>query len=149
MNHRIRKSGLSSKEICYKRDIITNSDKQIEDKLLIDNTINERKRRHKKPNIVTPQPNICIGHNVFLKEDNTKLRARELYKVVDIFLEDDEEWATVQKHHSQFRMKKYKVKISELILLPGQTGNDKAGIDIEVEENNDPSTTLGTIRNEE
>ena len=66
------------------------------------------------------QPDIKIGHNVFLKKDISKMRARELYRVTDTFTEDNEQWATIQKHNSQFRMKKYKVKISELMLLPGQ-----------------------------
>ena len=86
---------------------------------------------------------------MFLKQDKTKLRARELYKVVETFSENDQEWATVQKHNSQFRTKKYKVKLSELILLPGQAESDKAGTEIEVEETNDLLTTLNTSSNEE
>ena len=119
MNRRIRESGLSSREICFQRDLITNELKQVNDKDIAENIITRRERRHKKPNQTT-QENIRIGHNVFLKNDISKLRSRELYLVVDIFTEQGETWATIQKRNSQFRAKKYSVKTSELLLLPGQ-----------------------------
>ena len=49
------------------------------------------------------------------------MKARELYKVVDVFIKDNESLAVIQKHNSQFRLKRYNVKVAELLLLPGQT----------------------------
>ena len=57
---------------------------------------------------------------MFLKTDKSKLKARQLYKVIEVYTKNDEHWATIQKHDSQFRSKKYQVKFSEIIPLPGQ-----------------------------
>ena len=119
MNQRIRKSGLSSKEICFKRDVINNTEKTINDKDLAEDIIKDRKRRHRQTD-QKPTHSIEIGHNVFLRNGKSKLKARELFRVTDIFSKDNEPWAIIQKHNSQFRSKKYEVKISELLLLPGQ-----------------------------
>ena len=119
MIQRIRKLGLSSKEICFKRDIINNTEKTINDKDLAEDIIKDRKRRHKHTD-QNPIHSIEIGHNVFLRNGRSKLKARELFRVTDIFSKDNESWAIIQKHNSQFRSKKYQVKISELLLLPGQ-----------------------------
>ena len=123
MNQRIRKSGLSSKEICYKRDLISNMERTITDQDIAKKIIQERKERH---NLYQEnQVDIQVGHNVFLKNDKSKMRARELYKVIQTYVENGEPWAIIQKHNSQFRMKKYKVKTAELILLPGQNYTPK------------------------
>ena len=84
----------------------------------------------------TESTNIEVGHNVFMKQDKSKLRARELYKVIQKFSKNGEPWALIQKHNTQFRRKQYEVKIAELILLPGQikeTLNDEevTGKDLE------------------
>ena len=89
--------------------MISNADKQVNDEMIAINTIEERKLRHNTPSKTTHQSNIHIGDNVFLKEDKYKLRASEPYKVMDTFSEDNEQWATIQKHNSQFRSKKYEV----------------------------------------
>lgn len=86
------------------------------------------KRHHKYEKI---DNNIQIGHNVFLKNDKTKLKAREPYKVVELFEKNDEPWAVVQKHDSQFCLKKYNVKLDELFLLPGQLNHKTLINDLE------------------
>ena len=120
MNQRIRKSGLSSKEICFKRDLILNTSKEIDDKVIAGEIIEDREKKHNKVDENSKTMEFEIGHNVFLKNDKSKLKARQLYKIVDIYSKNDEPWATIQKHESQFRSKKYEVKLSEIILLPGQ-----------------------------
>ena len=123
MNKRIRKSGLSSKEICFKRDLITNNDKPIDDKIVAGDIIEAREKQHNKP---SDDPHgFEIGHNVFLKNDKSKLKARQLYRIVEIYSKDNETWATIQKHDSQFRAKQYEVKLSEIMLLPGQNNESR------------------------
>ena len=78
-----------------------------------------RKKSH-VTNRQSPEEPINVGQNVFLKNDKSKLKAREMYKVMDIYRENQETWATIQKHNTQFRRKKYEVKTAELILIPGQ-----------------------------
>ena len=43
-----------------------------------------------------------------------------MYRVIDIYEKDGEHWATIQKHETQFRVKKYQVKFAEIMLVPGQ-----------------------------
>ena len=59
-----------------------------------------------------------MGDNVFLKADKSKLRGREAYKVVKLFLKNDEKWATIQKCETKFMSKEYDVKFSELFKVP-------------------------------
>ena len=40
--------------------------------------------------------------------------------MIELFSKNYENWATIQKHDSQFRAKQYKAKLTELIRLPGQ-----------------------------
>ena len=129
MNQRIRQSGLSSKEICFKRDLIDNIERNLDDTKIVEDTMKKRLKRHHK--YEKTDNNIQIGHNVFLKNDKTKLKARELYKVVELFEKNDEPWAVVQKHDSQFRLKKYNVKLDELFLLPGQLNHETLINDLE------------------
>lgn len=94
----------------------------MDDIVIANDIIEDRKKKHKASN-PNQEEDIHIGHNVFIKQDRSKLKARELYKVIDTFIENGEHWATIQKHNTQFRMKKYKVKTAELMLLPGQQFN--------------------------
>ena len=125
INQRIRKSGHSSKEICFKRDLILNTSKDIDDKVVAGDIIEHRERHHNKPDKNSIPIDFEIGHNVFLKNDKSKLKARQMYRIVDIYTKKDEAWATIQKHDTQFRAKKYEVKLSEIILLPGQNLKSK------------------------
>ena len=57
---------------------------------------------------------IKIGDDVYVKHDKSKQRGRESYKVVKLFDEKDENWATLQKNSSKFMSKEYDVKIAEI-----------------------------------
>ena len=50
------------------------------------------------------------------------------HTITDIYEENGQKWVTVQKQHTQFRAKKYKVKMSELIKIPGQQSNKETDI---------------------
>ena len=53
-----------------------------------------------------------------MKNDKSKLRGREVYKVVEVFVKDDENWAKLQKSETQFRSKEYLVKCAEIFHVP-------------------------------
>ena len=120
MNKRIRHFGSSSKEICFQRDMINNQQKLIDDKSLAKDIIDKRNEKHPKPNQPEEVDDIEVGHNVLIKSERSKLSARKPYRVIDLFEKNGEKYATLQKHDSQFRAKQYKLKISELLLLPNQ-----------------------------
>ena len=109
INQRIRKSGFSSKEICFQRDLILNTNKEVNDKVVADEIIEARQKQHNKPSCAgTFEPS--IGLNVYLKNDKSKLKARQMYKIIEIFDKDNEKWITIQKHDSQFRQKSIRLK---------------------------------------
>ena len=66
----------------------------------------------------TSKEQFKLGDNVFLKNDKSKLRGREVYKVVEVFVKDDENWAKLQKSETQFRSKEYLVKCAEIFHVP-------------------------------
>ena len=55
-----------------------------------------------------------------LKQGNSKTKGRELYRITDLFENNSETWAKIQKHESQFRCKEYEVKIAELLPLANE-----------------------------
>ena len=61
------------------------------------------------------------GDNVFVKSDKNKLKGREMYKVVEVFNKNDEDWAKLQKSETQFRSKEYLVKCAEILHVPVPT----------------------------
>ena len=62
INQRIRKSGYSSKDICFQRELISNQEKHVNDDQLADNIIQERMKRHTKAP-ETESTDIKVGHN--------------------------------------------------------------------------------------
>ena len=116
MNSRIRNRGFSPKEIAFQRDQITNQFKPISDSEMAEKQYLQRRLQHP---VDVPKPKqFTVGENVFLKNDKSKLKSREMYKIVDIYNENNECWATLQKFDSQFRAKDYKVKTTEIFSVP-------------------------------
>ena len=122
MNERIRDRGFSSKEIAYQRDQISNESQPISDVKMAEKQFEKRKEKHPKE-YAKNHETFQIGENVLLKSGKTKLRGREMYKIVDIYSNDDEIWATLQKTESQFRSKQYQVKTAEIFHVPGPVSN--------------------------
>ena len=122
MNSRIRTRGYSAKEIAFQRDQNSNQVKPISDEKMAAEQYEKRKSQHPKM-IVPSKKEFNIGQNVFLNNDKSKLRGREMYKVVKIFDHNNEKWATLQKAETQFRAKQYKVKFSEIFHVPGPVSN--------------------------
>ena len=76
-----------------------------------------------------------------IKDDKSKLRGREMYKIVDLFNENNECWATLQKSDSQFRAKDYKVKTSEIFSVPVPKLKDQDTIELDEEAQDDSEVT--------
>ena len=129
MNSRIRNRGLAPKEILLRRDLASNEPKNIADdelcdaqtqNRLTDHPVNEKSKA--TYNKLPECPNVKIGDHVFIRNDLSKLRGREQYKVVELFEEKDTDWAVLQKSDSQLRSKRYNLKLTEVVPVP--FGND-------------------------
>merc|ERR1711888_200777 len=88
MNSRIRDRGFSSKEIAFQRDQMSNNTKSVSDEEMSSVQYQNRKQNHPKKFSI-PKERFELGDNV--------LRGRENYKVVELFVKDDENWAKLQK----------------------------------------------------
>ena len=55
-----------------------------------------------------------MGDDVYVKNDKSKYRGRERYKVVKIFEKTGEMWAIIQKINDKFMAKEYEVKLAEI-----------------------------------
>ena len=117
MNERVRDRGFSAKEILMQRDQATNVNRPISDKFLAEEQFKKRTEKHLM--IKQDDTPFYVGQNVMLKAGRSKLKGRELYKIVRLFSKEDEMWAVIQKMESQFRSKEYEVKTAE-IFPPGQ-----------------------------
>lgn len=91
INTRIRRDGLSAREIWTQRDQVTGEQLPLEDRELIQNQHlsrlqnhhpSARSKAHGKTD--TPTPQITVGDLVYLIHDRTKLQARDKYIVMSI-----------------------------------------------------------------
>ena len=135
MNSRIRSRGFSAKEIAFQRDQVSNESKVISDAKMSEEQLKKRKSQHPSllPKVVTK---FNIGDNVYIKNERNKLKAREMFKVINIFNRNDENWAIIQKANTSFRAKEYVVKTSEIFHVPGPALRD-------VTEENEPDLDDG------
>ena len=144
MNSRIRERGLTSKEMALNRDQCSNKVKPSDDNALASEQFKKRIDRH--PEIEEVSLQCRIGDNVFLKSDKSKLRGRELYKVVRLFQKNGEKWAVILKCDQKFMSKEYEVKLSEIFLaIPnrhhGDLNNDFKSDDDEEDIDKEPDCT--------
>ena len=72
MNSRVRERGLTSKEMAFNRDQITNEIKPSDDKTLVKQQFSSRINRHPSCSNET-KTRFRVGDNVFLKSDKSKL----------------------------------------------------------------------------
>ena len=121
MNSRIRKGGLSAKEVWTQRDQITGEQLPINDRQLImqqhfnrqqNHGLSAQSKAHGKPK---PHcPSVHVGDLVFLKMDRDKTKSREKYLVIDI---DDDHCQVRTFTKSQFRSKCYDVKLIDCLIV--------------------------------
>ena len=120
MNSRIRNRGLSSKEMLLRRDISQNKPLPIEDEKLSNLQFNLRSDVNQKHNIKLQDSESSIsvfnmGDRVFILNDLSKLHVREEYIITNLYEKNGMDRASLQKIESQFRSKKYEVKLSEIV----------------------------------
>ena len=122
LNSRIRRDGLSSREIWTQRDQFTGEQLPFEDRELVQRQHEARLRDHKSsekskaPKLIQPAPNMNLkpGDLVLLKHEHDKTKAREKYMVASI----SGSHCKVRKFtKDQFRTKLYEVKRSDCIPL--------------------------------
>ena len=119
MNSRIRSSGYAAREIMLRRDIQTNSAKDIRDETLEKLKIQDRtdmaaSQLSSRSGKVSPDTVFQVGDMVFLRAGGDKLHPKENYVITFIDGED----ITIRKIENQFRAKTYKVKARDLVLSP-------------------------------
>ena len=123
LNGRIRYNKLSAAEIWTQRDMSTGKKLSLCDEELIERKYLQRTQNHHssakykargKEKLKSPQ-NIRIGQLVYLYSDRSKLKSRDKYLIVQIAGEE----VQVRKFtNAQFRQRVYRVKKSDLIILP-------------------------------
>ena len=129
MNRMIRNRKLSSKEIVTNRDQNTHKPLNINDDKLADDQFDLRKENHplsEKSKVKKGKPatrtEVWPGALVFLKKDKSKLRARETYIVIKV---ENDEFCTIKKLKNKLMAESYKVKLTEICLLPNQIVPDE------------------------
>ena len=129
MNSKIRHSKLSAHEAWTKRDMMSGAQLDVNDKELIKLKYEQRLSNHESSakskaggKSKTPFPSISTGQLVFIYSDSSKLKSRDKYLITAF----DDESAWVQKlTNSQFRNKTYKVKRSDLIIIPADEHHEQ------------------------
>ena len=144
MNSRVRERGFTPKEMALNRDQIDNRLKPVSDQELSAEQMKRRILKHNKP---TPQkePDIRVGDDVFVKNDKSKYRGREKYKVTKLFEINEERWAIIQKINEKFMSKEYEVKLTEIFLATRRNNGPESTVD----NNSENSATKTTISKEE
>ena len=116
MNSRIRERGYTAKEMAWNRDQISNKFKPISDPSISKHQVELRKARH--PQVPQLEYNFKVGDNVFLKKDLSKLRGREMYKIISFFQRESDggKMAIIRKCENKFMSKDYEVTLAEMKL---------------------------------
>ena len=137
LNKMIRNRNLSSKEIVTNRNQNTQEPLNLCDKVLARDQFELRQQNHplsEKSKVrggkLALKTNVWPGALVFLKKDKSKLRARETYIVVKV----EEQFCFIKKLKNIIRSENYKVKLTEISLLPNQN-DDSAEVELEEEVN--------------
>ena len=130
VNSKIRRDGLSSRELWTQRDQITGNQLPVEDQQIILSQDKSRKSNHlpsakSKAHGKPPAPlaSVDVGSLVYVKSDKDKTKARDKYIVTKLI---DENNCQIRKFtKSQFRSKVYNVLLSEIFpIIPNkQTHN--------------------------
>ena len=122
VNNRIRYHGLSSREIVFRRKILDNEEKNINDEEIKNKQIENKKAESKhsekfksKFSRKTQQPDFQVGDLVFLRSGRDKNKLRETFCIEQI---EDEGTVLIRKYQSALRAKQYRAKTDELVRIP-------------------------------
>ena len=129
MNSLIRNKRYSSLEAWTKRNMKTGDEIPIVDEDLIQQKYNQRIKSHEssakyksRGKIACPHPQVDVGQLTFLYSDASKLKPREKYIVTKI----EEKFVWIQKFtKNQLRSREYRVKKSDLLLIPKETSTNE------------------------
>nr|XP_039271301.1 uncharacterized protein LOC120345813 [Styela clava] len=120
LNSRLRKRGLSSREMWTQRDQFTNQQIPMEDRHMIEKQYASRLQNHKPSqkskcrNPIPISPMIRVGDLVYLYADRKKTKARDRYLVVSV----NGDWCNIKKFiGNQLRANSYKVRKSDCFLV--------------------------------
>ena len=128
LNRRVRNRNVSAREILTGRDQITNKSLELNDVDLAKKQLEMRTNNHPVSarskagtDKFAQEAPVWPGALVFIKQDLNKLRTRETYIVVKM---EDDHSCFIKKLENQCRSKNYKVKLTEIELLPNQSRTD-------------------------
>ena len=140
LNRMIRNRNLSAREIVTNRNQNTHEPLNLCDDSLANEQLQLRLANHPlsekskiKGGSKALPTQVWPGALIFLKKDKSKLRARETYIVIKI----EEEFCYIKKLKNRIMSENYKVKLSEICLLPCQQDPDDADDELESKEEND------------
>lgn len=122
LNSRLRRGGMSAREMLFSRDQFTNSAFDITDLELIANQNASRVENHRhdytsKSRTKRPlqSAQVQVGDLVYLAQDRDKCRPRDRYLVIAV----SDQWCEIRKFTgSQLRAKTYKVRLDECFHIP-------------------------------
>lgn len=143
LNCRIRREGLSARELWTQRNQFTHEQLPITDMDVILNQHESRKSNHKfsekckNSKSRNGLENIGVGDIVYLYADKNKLHARQRYLVVSI--QDD--WCYIKKFTgNQLRASSYKVKKTECFRVPADIAECKIPVHLDDSDCDEPIT---------
>ena len=126
-NNRITFNGLSTKEIMFKKDMISNEDilgksKQISDLQALNRKISSNRSQQSKSRIMkkTPRQDFQMGQLVFIRSTLNKNCPRDTFIVEDLIQETDRVYYLIRKVQARLNQRLYKALPDELILAPSQ-----------------------------
>ena len=149
MNSRVRERGFTAKEMAFNRDQINNNVKPVSDEKLSSEQTRKRVEKHNKPAVSHKPEPFAVGDDVYLKDDKTKMRGREKYKIVKMFSKSDENWAILQKSNLKFMAKEYEVKITEIFPVLKKKVSPESGMVDEDETNSKDVTSYSNVQTED
>ena len=125
INMRVRYHGLSSKEVVFRRDMISNSPKDVDDDVLAEKQINNRMaesqssmKYNEKFKSKSPPQHLKVGDLVFKREKPDKTKIRDLFIIEDVKINGNEEMFLIRKYQNSLRPRLYKAKADEIYLAP-------------------------------
>ena len=120
INNRITFNGLSTKEIMFKRDMISNEDILVKSKQISDLQALNRKISKSRIMKKTPRQDFQMGQLVFIRSTLNKNCPRDTFIVEDLIQETDRVYYLIRKVQARLNQRLYKALPDELILAPSQ-----------------------------
>ena len=129
LNSRLRRHGLSARELWTQRDQFTHDQLPVSDRDVILKQHLQRKTNHphsqnskNRTRTWMNPPTVNVGDLVYLVGDRDKTQPRSRYLVISV----EDPWCFVKKFSgNQLRALSYKVKISNCLIVPNQSSSQR------------------------